>query len=102
MPNFGVGVAVVFIGVVPLASVWAGDDGADATGVGTSLPTVVVWVLSAVVWGAVAVGVGVVNTFVGFNGLTGETGLARLVGFVTDLVHVLLVVIHVPLHVGCA
>jgi hypothetical protein len=42
--------------------------------------------LGAVVWGAVTVGVGVINAFMG---LTGDTGLAILVGFVTDFTHVL-------------
>jgi hypothetical protein len=41
-----------------------------------------------------------VATLVGLSGLTGETGLAILVGFVTDFVQVFCVVIHVPLHTG--
>ena len=56
--------------------------------------------------GAVTVNVGVGNagvvTLVGLIGLTGDTGLATFVGFVTDFTQVLTVVIHVPLHVGCA
>ena len=51
--------------------------------------------------GAITVDVGVGDTLVGFNGLTGDTGLVTLVGLVSDFVHVLLVVVHVPLHVGC-
>ena len=86
MPNFGVGVsgAVDFVGdvggVVGVVTEFttSGDVGAVAIDVWVGDASVVVW----------------------FNGLTGETGLARLVGLVTDLVHVLLVVIHVPLHVG--
>jgi hypothetical protein len=58
--------------------------------------------LATAVWGAVAGGVWVVNTLVGFNGLTGDTGLAILVGFVNDFVQVFCVVIHVPLQIGCA
>jgi hypothetical protein len=56
--------------------------------------------LGAVVWGTVAVGVGVANTPVGFAGLIGETGLATFVGFVIDFVQVFCVVIHEPLHTG--
>ena len=87
--SFGVSFWVGVSDVVPFTFVWAVNDGADATTVGTPLPSVVVWVLGAVVWGTVAVGVGVVNTFVG---LTGETGLVTLVGFVTDFTQLLDVV----------
>jgi hypothetical protein len=55
--------------------------------------------LSTGVWGAVTGGVGVINALMG---LTGDTGLAILVGFVTDFVQVFCVVIHVPLQIGCA
>jgi hypothetical protein len=103
MPNFGVsfGVGVAVALGIAFTSVWAVDDGAELAGVGTDEPSVVVWLLGAVVWGAIALGVGVVNTLVGFNGLTGETGLVMFVGLVSDFVQVLDVVTHVPLHVGC-
>lgn len=79
--DFGVGDAVTF------ASVGAVDDGAELTAVGAGNPSVVVWLLGAVAWGAVAVGVGVANALVGFNGLTGDTGLVTFVGFVKLLTH---------------
>jgi hypothetical protein len=55
--------------------------------------------LSTGVWGAITGGVGVINALMG---LTGDTGLAIFVGLVTDFVQVFCVVIHVPLHIGCA
>jgi hypothetical protein len=97
---FAVGVAdvaEVVCEAVPFASVWAVNDGAELTAVWACEPSIVVWLLGAVVWGAVTVGVGVINAFMG---LTGDTGLAILVGFVTDFVQVFCVVIHVPLHIG--
>ena len=99
-----VGVAVVGAvdGAVPFASVWAVDDGAELTLFWTDEPSVVVWLLGAVVVCTVAVGVGVANALVGFTGLTGDTGLLTFVGFVTDFTQVFDVVVHVPLHVGCA
>ena len=87
---------------IPFASVGAVDDGAELAAVGAGDPSVVVGLLATGVWGAVTGGVGVVNTLVGFNGLTGETGLAIFVGLVSDFVQVLAVVIHVPFHTGCA
>jgi hypothetical protein len=87
--TFSFGVWVGVSDVVPFTFVWAVNDGADAPTVGTPLPSVVVWELGAVVWGAVATGVGVVNTLVGFNGLT---GLVTFVGFVTDFTQLLDVV----------
>jgi hypothetical protein len=87
---------------IPFASVGAVDDGAELAAVGAGDPSVVIGLLATGVWGAVTGGVGVVNTLVGFNGLTGDTGLAIFVGLVSDFVQVLAVVIHVPLHTGCA
>ena len=43
---------------------------------------------------------GVGDAGVRFNGLTGDTGLAIFVGFVSDLVQVFCDVIHNPLHIG--
>jgi len=91
---FGVGVS----DVVPFAPVWAVDDGAELSAFGASEPSIVVWLLSTGVWGAVTGGVGVINALMG---LTGETGLKTFVGLVTDFVQVFCVVIHVPLHIGC-
>ena len=91
----------IFEEFVSFAPVGAVDDGAEFTAVGAKKPSIVVWLLGAVVWGAVAVGVGVANTPVGFAGLIGETGLATFVGFVIDFVQVFCVVIHEPLHTGC-
>ena len=88
--------------LIPFASVWAVDDGTELAAVGAGDPSIVVGLLATAVWGAVAGGVWVVNTLVGFNGLTGDTGLAILVGFVNDFVQVFCVVIHVPLQIGCA
>ena len=92
---FGVGVS----DVVPFAPVWAVDDGAELSAFGASEPSIVVWLLSTGVWGAITGGVGVINALMG---LTGDTGLAIFVGLVTDFVQVFCVVIHVPLHIGCA
>ena len=44
--------------------------------------------------------VGDAGVDIGFNGLTGDTGLAIFVGFVSDLVQVFCDVIHNPLHIG--
>jgi len=98
---FGVGVAdvaEVVCEAVPFASVWAVNDGAELTAVWASEPSVVVGLLGAAAWDAVTFGVGVINALMG---LTGETGLAILVGFVTDFVQVFCVVVHVPLQIGC-
>jgi hypothetical protein len=80
-----VGEAVVVEVLVSFASVWAVDDGAELSGVGALEPAVVVGLLcTELVVAAVAGEDGVVRTLVGFTGLTGETGLVTLVGFVTD------------------
>lgn len=50
----------------------------------------------------VATGVDVVAVFTTDAGFAGDTGLATFVGLVTDFVQVLAVVVHDPLHVGCA
>jgi hypothetical protein len=52
--------------------------------------------LGAVVWGAVAGCIWIIEALMGFN------GLAMFVGFVADFVQVFCVVIHVPLQIGCA
>ena len=86
---FGVGVS----DAVPFAPVWAVDDGAELSAFGASEPSIVVWLLSTGVWGAVTGGVGVVKALMG---LTGDTGLVTFVGLVIDFTQVLAVVTHDP------
>jgi len=90
MPNFGVSFGVGISDAVD----FVGKVG-DVVGVTTEFAT-------SVCVGAIAIDVGVGDTFVaGLIGLTGDTGLVTFVGFVSDFVQVLDVVTHVPLHVGC-
>jgi len=94
--------ALVFVSwLVAFASVGAVDDGAELAGIGALNPSVVVGLLcTELVVGAVAGEDGVVRTLVGFAGLTGETGLVTLVGFVTDFTQLLDVVTQ-GCHTGC-
>jgi hypothetical protein len=92
--------------LVAFASVWAVDDGAELTGLWALEPSVVVGELcTELVVGAVTVEDWVVRAavlvgLVGFNGLTGDTGLATLVGFVIDFTQLLDVVTQ-GCHTGC-
>jgi hypothetical protein len=79
------GALVVVAWFVAFASVGAGEDVAELSGVGAGEPAVVVGLFcTEFVVGAVAGEDGVVRTLVGFAGLIGLTGEATFVGLVTD------------------
>ena len=104
--------------LVPFAPVWAAGCGAELTGVGALDPAEFVGLLVVGAGDEALAFVSVAGVAAagggdgaggggeggagggGATGLTGLTGLCTLVGFVTDLTHVFVVVVHAPI-TGC-